>query len=212
MANALAGQRAAFTKAFMSYSRTDDEATRRVEAEKMARIILRAPALGFSREAIVQDKSIPGDVEERLRGASPVAAPEDDAEADPDVQVAELNSMVDTRELREIGEGPEAIYAYGYACAPDRLKIGRTDNDVVARVAGQITTSTPDKPALRLVIRTRNCRALEKAIHAVLQYRMRAVTGGGAEWFLTNPDEIIAIHMSVEGEGRGIGQAATPPP
>ena len=199
MANILAGQRAAFTKAFQGYQRTDDEPTRHAEAEKMARIILRAPAKGFTRQDIVQEKSIPLDVEELVQRGLLAPVPDDAVEPDPETEVAELNSTVDTRDLQELGSGSQAIYAYGYRCSPDRLKIGRTDNDVVGRIASQIGTSTPDKPWLRLVIRTQNCRALEKALHGALQYRGKAVAGGGAEWFITDPDEILGIYTSIAG-------------
>lgn len=200
MANILAGQRAAFTKAFQNYQRTEDEAERRLEAEKMAQIILRAPTKGLTREEVVQDKSIPLEVEELVRGQGLMLVAVDPTEPDPDTQIAELKSTVDTTEMREVGEGPQMVYAYGYRCASDRLKIGRTEGDAITRIAAQVNTSTPDKPSLRLVIRTRNCAALEKAIHGILQYRGRAVTGGGTEWFLTNTDEVCRIYASVIGE------------
>ena len=89
----------------------------------------------------------------------------------------------------EHGEGQFVVYAYGYACAPDRLKIGLTTNDPVQRIAAQISTGTPDRPALRLQIRTDDCNALERALHALLEVQGRKVLGGGKEWFLVTREE-----------------------
>jgi hypothetical protein len=69
-----------------------------------------------------------------------------------------------------------ALYAYGHACAPDRLKIGLTEGDTVDRIAAQIGTGTPDKPVLSLEIVTHDCGSLEKAIiraRAELRYLAR---------------------------------------
>lgn len=85
--------------------------------------------------------------------------------------------------MLRIGTGSSVVYAYGYQCASDRLKIGLTEGGTVQRMAAQIGTSTPDKPALKLEIRTHDCASLEKAIHAILKYRGQKVVGGGTEWF-----------------------------
>ena len=69
------------------------------------------------------------------------------------------------------GSGSGNVYAYGYKCAPDHLKIGSTELDTVQRIAAQISTSTPDKPVLFLEIKTEKCRVLERALHAILEYR-----------------------------------------
>jgi hypothetical protein len=92
------------------------------------------------------------------------------------------------------------VYAYGYRCAPDRLKIGYTDGDIVERIADQIGTSTPDKPLLSLEIKTNNSRALERALHSILIYRGKKIAGGGDEWFLTNVEEIERL-CDLIGEG-----------
>jgi T5orf172 domain len=98
-----------------------------------------------------------------------------------------------------IGEGEGVVYAYGYACCPDRLKVGSTDRDTVQRIASQIGTSTPDKPVLFVEIRTNQCRAIERAIHATLESRERKISGGGAEWFKTSRDEVLAIYRFIKG-------------
>src|SRR5438045_1472302 len=84
-----------------------------------------------------------------------------------------------------LGQRPTVVYAYGYCCAPDRLKVGLTVGDTVQRIAAQIGTSTPDKPMLLLEIRTHDCSSLERAIHAILEYRGLKIAGGGKEWFRT---------------------------
>ena len=118
---------------------------------------------------------------------------------DPDQLVRLIERMVDTSDLHEEGNGDQFVYAYGYRCAPDRLKVGRCDGDVMGRVTRQIHTSTPDKPVLFLVVRTQDCRALEKAMHGVLQLRRRKVTGGGDEWYLTTRDELLELYRMING-------------
>src|SRR5690606_38256484 len=93
-----------------------------------------------------------------------------------------IAAAVDQTDVVRLGEGEAAVYAYGYRCAPDRLKIGLTTSDVVQRVAAQVSTGTPDRPALSLVIMTHSCQSLERAIHAILEYRGRKIEGGGREW------------------------------
>jgi hypothetical protein len=73
----------------------------------------------------------------------------------------------------------------------------RRKGDTVQRIAAQIGTSTPDKPVLKLEIRTDDCTSLEKAIHATLQYRGRKIDGGGKEWFKTTREEIKNIYEIV---------------
>jgi T5orf172 domain len=89
--------------------------------------------------------------------------------------------------------GAGIVYAYGYRCCEDRLKVGFTEGNTVQRIAAQIGTSTPDKPVLLIEIKTDQCRALERAIQATLETRGRKIPGGGAEWFKASRDEILAI-------------------
>jgi hypothetical protein len=77
------------------------------------------------------------------------------------------------------------------------MKVGYATGDTVQRIADQIGTSTPDKPVLHIEINTDDCRALERAIHAVLRVRGRKITGGGDEWFRATRDEIIAIYRFI---------------
>jgi T5orf172 domain-containing protein len=96
-----------------------------------------------------------------------------------------------------VGEGQGVVYAYGYRCISDRLKVGSTESDTVQRIAAQITTSTPDKPALYREIKTANCQAVERAIQTTSEARGKKIVGGGTEWFLTNREEVRAIYEFV---------------
>ena len=53
-----------------------------------------------------------------------------------------------------------------------------------------------DKPVLMVEIKTNTCRALERAMHAILDARGKKVLGGGAEWFKTNRDEVLEIYST----------------
>lgn len=189
MANKLAGQRAKFSRAKAIYYSTSDEAERARSVRLMAEVITEAPRRGFTEEQVTQGAEVPEEVRHlRLDGdAAPQETENDEA------QIASLRNIVDITDALEIGEGPETVYAYGYACAPDRLKIGSTNGDAVARVAAQIATSTPDRPKIVLLIRTTRSRALERVLHGVLEMRGRRVIGGGAEWFVTTRDEVVEI-------------------
>jgi len=50
---------------------------------------------------------------------------------------------------------------------------------------------------LHLEIKTNDCRALERAIHAVLELRGRKIKGGGDEWFKVTRDEVLEIYKFV---------------
>jgi T5orf172 domain len=90
------------------------------------------------------------------------------------------------------------VYAFGYRCAPDRLKIGLTKDDPVERIAAQVNSSTPDKPVLFLEIKTHDCNSLERALHAILTYRGSKTSGGGAEWFKTTREEIVSLYELIK--------------
>lgn len=191
MANKLAGQRAKFSRArALFYSSTDDAQCARA-AELMAEVLAEAPLNGFSEADVTQGEDVP-DEARHLAAGMPARSVED--QDDPDELVAALQTTVDTSDAIEIGQGAESVYAYGYRCAPDRLKIGSCAGDVVARIAAQIGTGTPDKPVLLLHIRTHDCRALERALHGMLRLKGRKIEGAGAEWFLATRDEVIAAY------------------
>lgn len=123
--------------------------------------------------------------------------------SDPEADISEGEALkqvaeaVDVLDVVRMGEGSGIVYAYGYRCAPDRLKVGMTETgDAKQRIFVQINTSTPDRPVLVLEIRTNHCRSLERAIH-VLEHRGCKVEGAGAEWFKTTREEVIDIYQFI---------------
>lgn len=197
MANKLAGQRAKFSRARAIFYSAGDEADRQRAVTLMAGVLTDAPANGFGEEEVTQGEDVPDEVR-RLVEVQPAISGRI-VEEDPDRLVDQLRDTVDTGATVEIGTGDETVYAYGYRCAPDRVKIGSCAGDVVARVAAQIGTGTPDKPVLWLVIRTHDCRALERVLHGIFRLEGRRVTGAGAEWFTVSPDEVKAAYQRVIG-------------
>jgi hypothetical protein len=191
----LPGQRASFTWALNQYNLAeDDEDKKKHFAKLMAKCIANAPSNGFTVEQVTQGQLYPkADVAQYIKNPA--------LETEPGISegeaLAEISHTVDTSDVFKLGEGPKVIYAYGYKCAPDRLKIGLTEGDAVQRIAGQISTSTPDKPVLLLEIKTHDCASLEKAIHATLAYHGRKIEGGGKEWYKTSREEIVNIYQSV---------------
>jgi hypothetical protein len=190
----LAGQRAQFTWALRQYNLAEDAERKAFCARRMAKYIANAPANGFTVDQITQGQLYPAAEIAQFLGDA-----RDDSE--PDISegqaIREVEESVDVSDVVRIGSGQTVVYAYGYRCAPDRLKIGLTTGDTVQRIAAQISTGTPDKPILVLEIRTHDCGSLERAIHATLEYRGSKITGGGKEWFKTSREDIVAIYNSV---------------
>jgi T5orf172 domain len=190
----LAGQRAQFTWALNQYNLAENSEKKLFYAKRMARYVATAPANDFTIDQVTQGQLYPvAEVEQHLY--------ETDSDAAPEISETEalhaVKEAVDTSDVVRLGEGQSIVYAYGYRCAPDRLKVGLTTGDTIQRIVSQISTGTPDKPALFLEIRTHDCSALERAVHAVLEYRGGKVAGAGKEWFKTSRDEIIAIYHSI---------------
>lgn len=163
-------------------------------AQRMAKYIATAPANGFTVDQVTQGQLYPvAEVEQHLHETNSDAGPEiSETQA-----LHAVEEAVDTSDVVRLGEGQSVVYAYGYRCAPDRLKVGLTMGDTVQRIVAQISTGTPDKPALLLEIRTHDCSSLERAVHAVLEYRGAKIMGAGKEWFRTSRDEIVAICHSI---------------
>lgn len=192
----LAGQRAQFTWALNQYNLAEDTETRTHFARRMAKYIADAPRYSFTAEQITRDKNYPAaEVAQYLNDPSIAAEPDISEEQ----AIRRVEAAVDTSNVTRLGEGEGFVYAYGYACAPDRLKIGSTAGDTIERIADQINTSTPDKPVLLIEIRTKRCRALERAIQSTLEARGRRISGGGIEWFKVTREEILAIHKFITG-------------
>ncbi len=190
----LAGQRAQFTWALNQYNLAETVEKQALYAQRMARYIATAPTNGFTVDQVTQGQLYPAaEVEQHLQETGSAAGPEiSETQA-----LHAVEEAVDTSDVVRLGEGQNVVYAYGYRCAPDRLKVGLTTGDTIQRIVAQISTGTPDKPALLLEIRTHDCGSLERAVHAVLEYRGAKVLGAGKEWFRTSRDEIIAIYQSV---------------
>lgn len=160
----------------------------------MAKYIAAAPANGFTVEQVTQGQLYPvAEVAQYL----PTASSDTDTGISEDEALNEVAEAVDTSDVVRLGEGSKVVYAYGYRCAPDRLKIGLTEGDTVQRITAQVSTSTPDKPALLLEIRTHDCSSLERATHATLEYRGRRVHGAGKEWFKASREEVVSIYQSI---------------
>jgi hypothetical protein len=190
----LAGQRAQFTWSLNQYNLAEDTEKQAFYAQRMAKYIATAPHNGFTVEQVTQGQPYPAaEVEQYLHGTHSDVGPEiSETQA-----LHEVEEAVDTSDVVRVGEGQSVVYAYGYRCAPDRLKIGLTTGDTVQRIVAQIGTGTPDKPALLLEIRTHDCSSLERAIHAILDYRGTRIIGAGKEWFKTSRDEVVTIYHSI---------------
>jgi hypothetical protein len=192
----LGGQRAQFTWALNQYNQSEDPETRASFARRMAKYIAAAPRNNFSADQITQGQSYPASEVSKYLNDENL-----DSEHGPSEEQAlsTVQETVDSSDVVRIGGGGGAgvVYAYGYRCCPDRLKIGYTEVDTVQRIAAQIGTSTPDKPRLMLEIRTDQCRSLERAIQATLETRGRKIAGAGSEWFKTSRDEVLAIYQFV---------------
>jgi len=192
----LPGQRATFTWALNQFSKSDDPAKQLHFIKLMAKVILDAPRNGFTIEQVTQGQSYPVEVEHHLTGQDLDVV---DVDVSEQQAAKEIFEAVDISETITIGEGNNTVYAYGYACSPDRLKIGSTEKDAIQRIAQQISTSTPDKPRLYISIKTDKCRALERAIQLILEVRGYKIEGGGDEWFKVTREELLSIYRFISG-------------
>lgn len=158
---------------------------------QMARCLAWAEANGFAVEQVTGGKDYPAaDISAMIEAGAAADAAADEPLAPP-------AERVNTGDVHRHGAGPETVYAYGYACIPDRLKVGSTVGGAVERIAQQIGTSTPDKPKLLLEVKTSDCRALEVVVHGILKLRGRKIDGGGAEWFRVTRDDIESTLRSL---------------
>lgn len=115
----LAGQRAQFTWALRQYNLAEDAEKQAFYARRMAKCVATAPINGFTLEEVTQGQLYP---------AAEVARYLDEATTDigPDLSegqaIREVAEAVDVSDVIRLGEGLTVVYAYGYRCAPDRLK------------------------------------------------------------------------------------------
>lgn len=107
------------------------------------------------------------------------------------------------------GEGDEFIYAYSFPAYKELafyqgmdswpIKIGMSRLVTLDRIRQQLGTSAPEWPVVHLAHKCADSVKLESAIHAVLQLRGSKVEGApGAEWFVTNPEQILEIISIVQ--------------
>lgn len=179
-----------FTWARNAYNKSDEPETQMKYARYMAKYLDEGHQDGYTTDQIARGLPYPLEVDKYIvDSGSENFPPISDEQAK-----REIAEAVDTTNVTRLGQGTTSVYVYGYNCCPDRLKIGCATGDAVQRIADQITTSTPDKPVLHIEIKTDDCRALERAIHAVLRVQGRKIVGGGDEWFKVTKQEIVAIY------------------
>jgi T5orf172 domain len=182
-----------FTWARNQYNKSDDPDAKVKYARYMAKYLNEGRNDGFSTEQITHGTDYLAEVDKDIL----VFGSENLPVITEEQAKREIAEAVDASDVIRIGEGGSAVYAYGYICCQDRLKVGYATGDTVQRIADQIGTSTPDRPVLYIEIKTDDCRAIERAIHAVLRVRGRKIAGGGDEWFRATRDEIIAIYRFI---------------
>jgi len=191
----LGTHRGNFTWALNKYNETDHPPTQEKFARYMAKYVKAAQADGFSLDAVSNGQSYPADEVQKYFDAPPL---NDVPEMSEEQLNESLAQKVDTTSVVRKGAGNEFVYAYGYNCAPDRLKIGMSSQtDCVQRIVQQINTSTPDRPVLHVEIKTDHSYSLERAMHSILIHRGKKIHGGGDEWFKTTAAEIIDIYQFV---------------
>ena len=131
MANKLAGQKAKYTKALADYNRTEDVLQREGPLRRMKEVLDEASGNGFSLHDVTNGRGLSTEVQDVIMQREVLKR----SSEDPEQLLQQLAQVIDTSKLQEEGQGDQFIYAYGYPCAPDRLKVGRTEIDVVSRVA-----------------------------------------------------------------------------
>lgn len=105
-----------------------------------------------------------------------------------------------------LGSGTGSVYLYYYPRDKEsanskresvwECNIGMTKRSTSKRVGEQKEKFDHQNPEIGLKIKTNNPRALEKAIHAILELKGQQVetSGKGSEWFLTSPTEVVGIY------------------
>ena len=105
-----------------------------------------------------------------------------------------------------LGSGTGSVYLYYYPRDKEsanskresvwECNIGMTKRSISKRVGEQKEKFDHQNPEIGLEIKTNNPRALEKAIHAILELKGQQVetSGKGSEWFLTSPTEVVGIY------------------
>jgi hypothetical protein len=114
---------------------------------------------------------------------------------------------VDVSGLRTFGcgFGSEFVYCYSFPSLIEmaqlkqaesfRIKVGKADRDPIDRISYQLgwnKTATPEFAQALLVFQTEDCGRLERWLHRRLE---RAGDACGAEWFNSNPSQLISLYQ-----------------
>ena len=115
----LAGQRTQFTWALNQYNQAEDEERKPISQNGWQNILPpHQPTVLRWNRSRKANSTQSAEVAQYLPTVS--------SDADPGISEEEaINAVaaaVDTSNVLKLGEGPKVVYAYGYGCAPDRLK------------------------------------------------------------------------------------------
>ena len=143
-------------------------------------------------------------VEEARQWHADIAA----GKAKPPKYILDPDKFDTSSQVEVIGKGSESVYLYYFPTyqryaeslgAPHwRCNIGKAEDDPAYRVSQQIGDRLPEKPQIALILRTDNCRTLEKKIHNVLKRKGKHIQDAiGKEWFLTSPSKVEAIYQRI---------------
>lgn len=163
------GQRMLLTKWSRIYHGSDSDSEKELAAQKIADVFAWAGSVGLAPHEIAEDQDLPPRAFEIFQAGD--ANPHFPSDQELREAETEVVSAVDFNRAARYGRGAGCVYTHGYACLPDRLKIGRSANDPVTRIASQINSSTPDRPVLYLVIQTYDPGPLERLLHNALILR-----------------------------------------
>ena len=124
----IAGQRAQFTWALNQYNVAEDAEQKTHFANRMAKYIAAAPSYGFTVAEVTQGQAYPA-----AEVAQYINEPESESETDitEGQALKEVAQAVDVSDVLHLGDGSGIVYAYGYRCSPDRLKVGLTESDTI---------------------------------------------------------------------------------
>src|SRR3954451_24674331 len=126
MAN-LAGQRANYTWAVNQYNLAEDDVKREDCAKRIAKYLKASLEAGFTIKEITRDIPYPvAEVEKYMEDAIADGGSEQEA-------IKAIAQAVDTSDVVYLGQGTGVVYAYGYRCIGDRLKVGSTEADAIQR-------------------------------------------------------------------------------
>ena len=109
-----------------------------------------------------------------------------------------------------VGNGASDVYVFYYPCYRElaelkgektyRCKIGLTYKGIPRRFSRQYCTDAPERRYIAVRIRTDYPQEVEKYIHSALKAAGRQCTGVyGREWFMTSPEEVLALYASMSG-------------